>query len=52
MTILIYNLCFFHKSSLLKIVNVQINNIPILANKNLTSKEKKVVRNIKIKIKD
>lgn len=31
---------------------MQTNNIPILANNNFASKEEKIFRNIKIKIKD
>ena len=41
MTELIYKPCLFYRSCLLEIVDMQTNNILILANNNLTSKKKK-----------
>lgn len=48
----IYNLYFFYKSSLFEIVEMQINNILILANNNFASKNKTAIKVAKIIIKN
>lgn len=49
---LIYNLCFFYKLDLFKIVEIPIDNILILANNNFASKEKAIIKVTKIIIKN
>lgn len=43
-----YDLYFFHKSCLVKIVGIQTNDRLILVNNNFANKKEKTVRDIKI----
>ena len=49
---LIYNLCFFYRSSLFTIMEMQINDILILVNNNLANKKEVEIKAAKIMTKD
>lgn len=44
----IYNFYYFYRFELLRIVDIQTNNIFILANNNLANIEKKTIKSAKI----
>lgn len=52
MTELIYDSCFLYKSGQLGVIEMQINDILILANNNFASNEKKAIKVVKLIIKD
>lgn len=47
-----YNSCYLYNSGLLEIVEIQIDNILILPDKNFASNEKKIIKVAKLIIKD
>lgn len=47
-----YNPCFFYTFGLFDIIEIQINDILILANNNFVSKEKAAIKSAKIITKD